>query len=70
MCIILNHEKPTLPIQDILRVNFYSWGILFSLGHICVGKILNFIFQGQLLFLGGQFSVWANLCMGNLKYLF
>ena len=31
MCIILNHEKTTLPIQDIFRENFYFWGHSFSL---------------------------------------
>jgi len=55
MCILLNHEKITLPIQDIL----------FSLGHVCVGKILNLYFRGKFDFFGGQFSV-----RGKLKSVF
>ena len=91
MCIILNHEKNTLPIQDILRVNFYIWGHSFQFGASLCGKNLKFIFQRQILFsrggnfqfgeilnlcfrgefcIGVLFSVWANLCMGTLKYLF
>ena len=56
MCIILNHEKTTLPIQDILRVNFYIWGDSFSLGQVCVGKILNLHFRGKFYVLRGNFQ--------------
>ena len=65
MCIILHHEKTTLPIQDILGVNFYIWGhSFFSLGQVCVGKILNLYFRGKFDFLGGnfQFREILNLC--------
>ena len=65
MCIILHHEKTTLPIQDILGVNFYIWGhSFFSLGQVCVGKILNLYFRGKFYFLGGnfQFPEILNLC--------
>ena len=88
MCIILNNVKNyTLPIQDIMGVNFY---ILFSLGKTCVRKILNLYFSGKFYFTGDNFqfgeilhlcfrdkfrfgelfSVWANLCIRNLKCLF
>ena len=90
MCIILNHEETILPIQDSLEVNFYIWEHSFQFGASLCGKNLKFIFQGQILFFGGQFlvwenlkslfwgrilfwgafSIWANLCMGNLKYFF
>ena len=61
MCIILNHEKTILPIQVFFGVNFY----IFSLGQVFVEKNLKFLFQGQILLFGGQFSAW-----GNLKSLF
>ena len=64
-----------------MGVSFIFGGILFSFGQVCVGKILNF--RGKFNILGGNFQfgkilnlclevnfVWANLCMGNLKYFF
>ena len=39
MCIILNHEKTTLPMQDIFVENFLIWRHSFSLGQICVGSL-------------------------------
>ena len=51
-CILLDHEKTTLPIQDIFGDNLYIWGHSFNLGHFFVGKIFNFIsgsnFLGQI----------------------
>ena len=38
---IVNQEKTTLPIQDILGVIFYIWGDSFQEGQIRLGKILN-----------------------------
>ena len=64
MCIILNHEKTTFPIQDIFGDHFYIQGHLFNLGQIYVEKILT-IFQGQIFVWGAIFLVW-----GNLKSLF
>ena len=52
MCIILGHEKITFPINDILQGNFYFGGILFCLGQVCVGKILNLIFWVAIFSLG------------------
>ena len=55
MCIIVNHEETILPIQDSLEVNFYIWEHSFQFGASLCGKNLKFIFQGQILFLGGNF---------------
>ena len=57
-------------------VKFYIWQyIVFSLGNfvlekskICISGA-HFIFWVQFC-LGVLFSIWAILCMGNLKYLF
>ena len=65
MCIILNHEKTTLPIQDILRVNFYILGHSFQFDASLCGKNLKSVFQGQILFFGGNFLV-ARLFTGSL----
>ena len=91
MCIILNNVKNyTLPIQDIMGVNFYIWVHSFQFGKNLCEKILNLYFRGKFYFIGVNFQfgeilnlcfrdkfrfgklflVWANLCMGNLKYLF
>jgi len=74
MCFILNHGKTTSPIKEAF----------FSLGQVYVGKnrkilflgnnfqfweILNLSFRGEFCF-GVLFSVWENLCIGNLKYSF
>ena len=40
--------------------NFIVWGQFSVMGN------LKSLFQGQILF----FSVWANLCIGILEYLF
>ena len=51
-----NHEKTTLPIQDILGVNFYVRGNSFQFRANVCGKVLESIFQGQILFFLWQFS--------------
>ena len=64
-CFILNHEKTTLPIQDIFWGNFYIWGHSFSIGQISVRKIL----IGQFLFLGGFFQL-GEFCEWEILNLF
>jgi len=57
-CIILNHGKTTLPIQNIFVANIYiTGGILFSLRQICVGKIFNLYFRGKFCFCGEFFQL-------------
>ena len=64
MCIILNHEKSSLPIQDILMVNFYIWEHSFQFGGSFCGKNLKFKLQGQIQFQGTIFSLGKLLFLG------
>ena len=41
--------KTTVPIEDILGVNFYIWGILFSRDKLVWEKSIKSIFKGQIL---------------------
>ena len=43
-------NKTTLPIQDILGVNFYFWGYSFQFRASFCGKNLKFTFKRQILF--------------------
>ena len=53
MCIILNHEKTTLPI---LGEHFYTLWHSFQFAANLCGKNLSFIFQGQILFFGANWK--------------
>ena len=55
MFIKVNHEKTTLPIQDILGTSLYIWGHSFPFGANLCEKNLKFIFQGKILFSEGNF---------------
>ena len=77
MFIILNHEKTTLPIQDIFGVNFFWGAILFSLGQVSVGKILNLYFRGKFEFFGatlnfvlGGFFQFGQICVWEILNIY
>ena len=65
------HMYPVVQIKTLLHACsfelflFFFWGG----GNFRFGESLNLFFRGKFCF-GVLFSGWANLCMGNLKYLF
>ena len=62
MCIILSHEKTTLPIQDILGVNFLYLGAFFSVWGKFVWEKSSIYISVSIFIFFGQFSVEGNLC--------
>ena len=75
MCNILNHEKTILNNLEYFGGKFLNLGAFFSVRgkfvreKFSVWENLKSLLWGEFYF-GVLFSVWANLCMGNPRYLF